>query len=73
MNLFLRGRSEYYRYTPDHLANARRCFEQAIEIDPTYVDVICHRFLNLTGTSPVRESDGVAFADLAESEELAVG
>ena len=34
----LRGRAEYYRYTPDHLANASRCFEQAIEIDPTYAD-----------------------------------
>ena len=37
-DLCLRGRAEYYRYTPDHLANATRCFEQAIEIDPTYAD-----------------------------------
>lgn len=40
----------------------RRCY--GIEIEPRYVDVICRRFLNLTGESPVRESDGAQFADL---------
>lgn len=34
----------------------RRCY--GIEIEPRYVDVTCQRFLNLTGESPVRESDG---------------
>ena len=38
----------------------RKCY--GIEIEPRYVDVICQRFLNLTGESPIRESDGAAFA-----------
>ena len=37
-DLCLRGRSEYYRYTPKHFADAKQYFEQAIKIDPTYAD-----------------------------------
>ncbi len=37
-DLCLRGRAEYYRYTPENLTNAMRCLERAIEIDPTYAD-----------------------------------
>ena len=44
----------------------RRCY--GLEIEPRYVDVICRRFLNITGESPVRESDGAHFADLIERE-----
>lgn len=40
----------------------RRCY--GIEIEPKYVDVTLKRWMNLTGKSPVRESDGKAFAEL---------
>jgi DNA modification methylase len=40
----------------------RRCY--GIEIASPYVDVCCRRYLNQTGQSPVRESDGAKFADL---------
>lgn len=40
----------------------RRCY--GIEIEPRYVDVCCRRWMNQTGQSPVRESDGAKFADL---------
>lgn len=43
----------------------RRCF--GMEISPQYVDVICKRYLNLTGESPVRESDGAKFSELIEA------
>ncbi len=32
----LRGRSEYYRYTPDSMARALSCFELATDLDPNY-------------------------------------
>jgi len=37
-DLYLKGRSEYYLYTPDHLAKARKYFEKAIAIDPNYAE-----------------------------------
>jgi adenylate cyclase len=37
-DMCLKGRAAYYHYTPAHLADARRHFEQAIELDPTYAD-----------------------------------
>ncbi len=36
----------------------RKCY--GIEIEPRYVDVILKRWMNLTGKSPIRESDGAA-------------
>jgi len=42
----------------------RRCY--GIEIEPKYVDVCCRRYLNQTGQSPVRESDGAKFVELAD-------
>lgn len=45
----------------------REC--RAIELAPEYCDVICRRYLALTGTSPVRESDGAVFAELLESRD----
>jgi DNA modification methylase len=39
----------------------RTCY--AIELEPRYVDVVCRRYYNLTGISPVRESDDVSFVD----------
>ena len=42
----------------------RRCF--GMEISPQYCDVICKRYLNLTGESPVRESDGAKFSELTQ-------
>jgi DNA modification methylase len=44
---------------------ARICY--AVELEPAYVDVICSRFLALTGRSPVREADGTPFSDLKAS------
>jgi len=44
----------------------RRCY--GIEIEPRYVDVSLKRWMKLTGDSPVRESDGARFADLAGVE-----
>lgn len=41
----------------------RICY--GVEIDPRYVDVTLRRWMNLTGKSPVRESDGAKFADLS--------
>jgi adenylate cyclase len=35
-DLFLRGRANYYRYTPEDLLEAKKCFEEAIEIDPNF-------------------------------------
>ncbi len=43
----------------------RRCF--GMELDSRYVDVICRRYLVLAGESPVRQSDGVKFTDLASA------
>lgn len=37
-DLYLKGRAEYYHYHPDHLANAVRHLEKAIEIDPNYAE-----------------------------------
>lgn len=42
----------------------RRCY--GIEIEPKYVDVALKRYLNLTGDSPIRESDGAKFTDLLD-------
>ena len=39
----------------------RVCY--GIEISPAYCDVICQRYLNLTGASPTRESDGAKFSE----------
>ena len=44
----------------------RTCY--GIEIEPRYVDVILRRYMNFTDVSPVRESDGVRFADLVTAE-----
>ena len=41
----------------------RTCY--GIEIEPRYVDVILQRYMNLTDESPVRESDGAKFRELA--------
>ncbi len=37
-DLFLKGRSSYFRYTPEDHAAAKKYFEQAIEIDPNFAD-----------------------------------
>ena len=43
----------------------RTCY--GIEIEPRYVDVAIRRWIALTGESPVRESDGVKWTDLADA------
>lgn len=42
----------------------RKCY--GIEIEPRYVDVVCKRWMKLTGKSPVRESDGAEFGEPVE-------
>lgn len=39
----LRGRAEYYRYTPVHMAKALAFFERATEIDPNYADAYAYQ------------------------------
>jgi len=41
----------------------RTCY--GMELDPVYVDVCCQRYLDYTGTDPVRE-DGVSFSSLKQ-------
>ena len=42
-----------------------------MELDPKYVDVIIRRFQDYTGKQASRESDGVAFNDLAKTSDIA--
>ena len=69
-DLCLRGRAEYYHYTPENFANARRYFEQAIEIDPTYADAYGYLSYCLTTTFvftwPGAEADLDHALELAE-------
>ncbi len=37
-DLFLKGRANFHRYTPDHMLEAIKCFEEAIEIDLNFAD-----------------------------------
>ena len=37
-DLFLRGRANFYFYTPEHTREAIKCLEAAIEIDPNFAD-----------------------------------
>ncbi|MCR9136594.1 MAG: winged helix-turn-helix domain-containing protein [Alphaproteobacteria bacterium] len=39
----LRGRSEYYLYTPAHLAKAQAHFERAVECDPDYAEAYAYQ------------------------------
>lgn len=38
------------------------------KIEPRYVDVVLRRWATLTGKTPIRESDGVAFEGVACAE-----
>lgn len=40
----------------------RTCY--MAELDPRYIDVICQRFLNLTGKEPVRVNDGKKWSEI---------
>lgn len=42
-DLCLRGRSEYYLYTPDHLAKALAFFEEATEKDPAFAEAYAYQ------------------------------
>jgi TolB-like protein/Tfp pilus assembly protein PilF len=37
-DLFLKGRANFHRYTPEGLQKAMKCFEEAIEIDRNFAD-----------------------------------
>jgi adenylate cyclase len=37
-DLFLKGRANYFRYTPENLIEAKQCLEEAIELDPEYAE-----------------------------------
>lgn len=39
----LRGRSEYYLYTPAHLAKAQSHFERAVDCDPDYAEAYAYQ------------------------------
>lgn len=41
-DLFLKGRASYHRYTSENLLEARKCFEEAIEIDPNFADAYAY-------------------------------
>lgn len=41
-DLFLKGRASYYRYTPEDLLEAKKCFEEAIEHDPNFADAYAY-------------------------------
>ena len=41
-DLFLKARAEYFRHTPEHMLEARKCLEKAIEIDPNFADAYAH-------------------------------
>jgi tetratricopeptide (TPR) repeat protein len=48
-DLFLKGRANFHRYTDEHLLDAMKCFEEAIEIDPNFADAygylsFCHYY-----------------------------
>lgn len=47
----------------------RRAF--VMELDPRYCDVIINRFQEMTGQQAIRESDGVAFDDVANESNVA--
>ncbi|MBT4721196.1 MAG: tetratricopeptide repeat protein [Rhodospirillaceae bacterium] len=67
-DLFLKGRSQYYRYEPEFLANAIGLFEQAIAIDPKFAEA--YSFLSygqLTGYA----QNFPGYDDLTQSLELA--
>jgi DNA modification methylase len=44
----------------------RRCF--GMEIDPTYVDVACRRWLHFTGAEPVHEATGKTFSEMIDGK-----
>jgi DNA modification methylase len=46
----------------------RVCY--GIELDPKYMDVICQRYVDLTGKQPTLEGDGRTFQEIA-AERLA--
>jgi TolB-like protein len=55
-DLFLKGRANIHRLTPEHMLEARKCLENAIEIDPHFADAhsylsYCH-FYGYTGMHP---------------------
>ncbi|MCP4382657.1 MAG: tetratricopeptide repeat protein [Hyphomicrobiales bacterium] len=46
----LRGRSEYYNYSPDHMARALSFFEKATAIDPEYAEAYAYQAYCRTAT-----------------------
>lgn len=48
-DLYLRGRAEYYRYTPDHIANAETYLTRAIEADPELAEAYAYLSRCITG------------------------
>jgi adenylate cyclase len=56
-DLFLKGRENFYRYTPEHFLEAIKCLEEAIEIDPNFADAYsylawCHHLYGWTQFGP---------------------
>jgi len=44
-----------------------------VELDTRYCDVICQRYHEMTGTSPVRKSDSAKWAELALDQDVKTG
>jgi len=60
-NLYLQGRYHLYKWTPEGLARARQCFEQAVARDPGFALVYdalseYHWFLGFFGIIPPKEA-----------------
>ncbi len=49
-DMLLRGRSEYYLYTPPHMAKALSYFERAVAFDPAYAEAYAHQSYCRTST-----------------------
>jgi TolB-like protein/Flp pilus assembly protein TadD len=41
-DLFLKGRANFYNFAPEHMLQAKECFEAAIEIDPNFGDAYAY-------------------------------
>jgi serine/threonine-protein kinase len=67
---YLRGRFHYFRYSPDGMAKAKECFEQALAIDPNYAPAYSglagfYYTLGVFGLKPARQVAPLAIS-LAE-------
>jgi len=69
-DLYLRGRAEYYRYTPENVAKAEQLLSNALEIDPDLADAYAYLARCILGrwiqTWPGRDADVHRAVKMAE-------